>query len=466
MKKSFTLSKIKAEQFIKVAHHFSEKTGTFFLYSGTSLDCAQNSFLALFPFETLIVEENFYTLYRGKEVIEKKAENPWTALNHWEQTTVKQEADQLAFGWISYEMGYFVDFDQNFTPFKTKLPLSYWQRHAIVVTFQVATCQLTVEINCSALSYLTKEEQTEVNLLCDPSIWDSFLNSSLPKTSCFFEEITQPNRLSQYMEGVQVIQEQIRAGEVYQVNLAQTFCYQGTAQLFPLFSHLNQLNPAPFSAYIKGEKWTIVSFSPERFLKKEGDYLETRPIKGTIKRGETVEKDLINKQHLCSSLKEQAELLMITDLMRNDLGKISQTGSVKVKELKRCEAYKNVFHLVSIISSYALPSLTPFEIIRSCFPGGSITGCPKWCAKKMIHQLERQSRGIYTGSIGYLTGKGDFDLNIAIRTLVQFPDQFELKLGSGIVIDSDAFEEYLETLAKGASFFQTLNSSKNSLSDD
>ncbi len=144
---------------------------------------------------------------------------------------------------------------------------------------------------------------------------------------------------------------------------------------------------------------------------------------------------------------------MITDLMRNDLGKISTIGSVETLELWRCEAYTNVFHLLSIIRSQIRPEFNPLEIIRSCFPGGSITGCPKLRAMEFIDDLERRPRGVYTGSIGYVMGRGDFDLNIAIRTFVKKEENISLQLGGGIVIDSDPEREYQETLLKEPLFF-------------
>ncbi len=147
---------------------------------------------------------------------------------------------------------------------------------------------------------------------------------------------------------------------------------------------------------------------------------------------------------------------MITDLMRNDLGKISTVGSVTTTDLWRCEAYANVYHLLSIIHSIVRQELTPLEIVRACFPGGSITGCPKLRAMEVIDELEKWPRGLYTGSIGYFTGDGDFDLNIAIRTLVKEKDCYSLQLGSGIVFDSDPEQEYQETLVKGATLFNIL----------
>ncbi|KIC71266.1 anthranilate synthase component I family protein [Candidatus Protochlamydia amoebophila] len=250
--------------------------------------------------------------------------------------------------------------------------------------------------------------------------------------------------------------EWIFSGHVYQINLSQEFTFEGVLRPFDVFRQLIEINPAPFSAYLKADHYTIVSSSPERFLQKKEKLLETRPIKGTIQRGGYFEEDQLFKERLISSEKEKAELLMITDLMRNDLGKISEIGSVKTVDLWRCEAYTNVYHLISIIRSIALKHLKSLEIIRSAFPGGSITGCPKLKAMECIQKLENRSRGIYTGSMGYMTGKGDFDLNIAIRTLVFKDNYISFQVGGGIVIDSDPINEYAETLFKGDSLFRVL----------
>lgn len=200
-----------------------------------------------------------------------------------------------------------------------------------------------------------------------------------------------------------------------------------------------------------------MSSSPERFLQKRGNVLETRPIKGTAPRGKTVAEDLNHKKNLLKSEKELAELMMITDLMRNDLGKISVNGSVEVSLLCGCEAYHNVFHLFSIVRSRVLAKFHPLEIVRACFPGGSITGCPKLRAMEVIAELEQRPRGIYTGSIGYFSQNGDFDLNIAIRTLMMTEGKINVQLGGGIVIDSQPRKEYEETYHKGRSIFEILN---------
>ena len=231
--------------------------------------------------------------------------------------------------------------------------------------------------------------------------------------------------------------------------------FQAHAVPFSVFFQLTQLNPAPFSAYFKGEDFTIVSSSPERFLSSQQGILETRPIKGTAPRGKNEEEDDHHRQQLLANEKEKAELLMITDLMRNDLGRISVPGSVKTVELWGCESYTNVFHLVSTIQSKTL-DMHPVDKVRACFPGGSISGCPKLSAMEAIQLIEKRRRGIYTGGIGYFSGNGDFDFNIAIRTLFIEKNKLTVQLGGGIVADSEPEKEYLETLYKGASIFHVL----------
>jgi para-aminobenzoate synthetase component 1 len=269
-----------------------------------------------------------------------------------------------------------------------------------------------------------------------------------------------PENFQLYSSKIERAKDLIASGDIYQVNLSQQICFEGERDPYDIFRKLAQKNPAPFSAYLKGKDFAIVSSSPERFLEKKGDYLETRPIKGTIPRGNNNVEDEHNRRELLSSEKEKAELLMITDLMRNDLSKISFPGSVETIDLWRCEPYTNVFHLLSIIRSHAKPNIHPVDLIRQCFPGGSITGCPKLRAMEVIAELEKRARGIYTGSIGYISANGDFDFNIAIRTLVFNAQRLDIQLGGAIVADSISEKEYQETLHKGKSIFNVLGEPK------
>jgi para-aminobenzoate synthetase component 1 len=259
-----------------------------------------------------------------------------------------------------------------------------------------------------------------------------------------------------YLKAVAKIREYIRQGDVYQVNLSQRFSFPLTGDPFNLFQHLFALNPAPFYAYLNCRDFQILSTSMERFLFRRGDYLETRPIKGTRPRGQTPAEDEAMRRELAESRKDDAELSMIVDLLRNDLGKVCRARTVKVAEHKRLEAYQNVYHLVSIVTGQLRPEITHVDILRATFPGGSITGCPKIRAMEIIDELEPQVRQVYTGAIGYLGLHRNLDLNVAIRTAIISRGWGHFAVGGGVVYDSDEVAEYEETLHKGRTLFRLI----------
>jgi para-aminobenzoate synthetase component I len=250
----------------------------------------------------------------------------------------------------------------------------------------------------------------------------------------------------------------IEEGDIYQVNLSHRFHTPYNGDPCGLLLRLYEINPAPFFAYLNPGPFQIISSSPERFLCVRGDRVETRPIKGTLPRGDTPAQDRINGQELLRSEKNRAELAMITDLLRNDLGRVSAYGTVRVEDPARLEAYTNVFHLVSIVTSTLAPGRDLADLLQATFPGGSITGCPKIRAMEIIDELEPTVRSVYTGSIGYVGFDGAMDLNIAIRTLLQKGDDLYFQVGGGIVYDSDPQAEYEETLHKASSMWQALSS--------
>jgi len=251
------------------------------------------------------------------------------------------------------------------------------------------------------------------------------------------------------MNAVNNIIEYIAAGDVYQVNMSQRFEMAFEGDPFTLFKMLYHHNPAPFFAYIHAGSHQIVSTSPERFLLRTNEKIETRPIKGTRPRGKTPEKDKKLGQELRQSKKDDAELSMIVDLLRNDLGRVSRAGSVRVAEHKRLEKYQNVFHLVSIVESDLEKGRDSVDLLKATFPGGSITGCPKIRTMEIIDELEPNRRHIYTGSIGYISFHNTMDLSIAIRTATVYNEKIVFSVGGGIVFDSDPRDEFEETLHKG-----------------
>jgi len=266
----------------------------------------------------------------------------------------------------------------------------------------------------------------------------------------------------EYCGAVTRAKEYIAAGDIYQVNLSQRFTADLTVPPVQLYRRLREINPAPFASYLDFGELQVVSASPERFLKLGGRQVETRPIKGTRPRGADPAADWLNREALWNSEKDRAELLMIIDLERNDLGRVCQIGSVKVPELYTLESYATVHHLVSTVTGVLPPDRDVVDLLKAAFPGGSITGAPKIRAMEIIEELEPVRRGIYTGSIGYIGFNGDADLNIVIRTLIAHRDRVYLQVGGGIVADSVPEQEYQETLDKGRALFDALMSAGQS----
>jgi len=259
-----------------------------------------------------------------------------------------------------------------------------------------------------------------------------------------------------YLQALSRIREYIRQGDVYQVNLTQRFSFPLSGEPYYLFLRLFQVNPAPFYAYLNCGDFQVLSTSMERFLCRRGDYLETRPIKGTRPRGLTPAADAVLRQELAASPKDDAELSMIVDLLRNDLGKVCRPRTVKVKEHKRLEAYQNVYHLVSVVAGQLQPGCSAVDILRATFPGGSITGCPKIRAMEIIDELEPHVRHVYCGAIGYLGLHRNLDLNVAIRTAIITRGRGYFAVGGGVVYDSREEDEYEETLHKAGTLFRVI----------
>ncbi|MBL4831275.1 MAG: aminodeoxychorismate synthase component I [Aliivibrio sp.] len=252
----------------------------------------------------------------------------------------------------------------------------------------------------------------------------------------------------QYQNKFNKIQQYLLAGDCYQINLAQRFyaSYQGSE--WQAYQHLEQANQAPFSAYIKTDEATILSVSPERFLSLSSRDIETKPIKGTRPRSHQADEDKRLAEELRHAEKDRAENLMIVDLLRNDIGRVAKAGSVSVPHLFEIESFPAVHHLVSTITATLDDQYSPEQLLRACFPGGSITGAPKIRAMEIIEELEPHRRNSYCGSIGYISRCGNMDTSITIRTLIANQSNLYAWAGGGIVADSDCKAEYQETLDK------------------
>ncbi|MDQ7778788.1 MAG: aminodeoxychorismate synthase component I [Planctomycetota bacterium] len=264
-----------------------------------------------------------------------------------------------------------------------------------------------------------------------------------------------------YVRAVKRAIEYIYAGDIFQVNLSQRFSLPWKEDPIELYERLRLLSPAPFSCFLGlGQGRGVISSSPERFLKIRGMNCETRPIKGTRRRGATEAEDAELRRELWDSEKDNAELAMIVDLERNDLGKVCEFGSVRVVEARRVETYANVHHLVSTVVGTLEDDKGPIDAVKAMFPGGSITGAPKIRAMEIIDELEPSVRGVYTGAIGYLGFDGSVDLNVAIRIIQMAGDTVHYHVGGGIVADSDPESEYEETIVKGQALAQAIAAEK------
>jgi para-aminobenzoate synthetase component 1 len=259
-----------------------------------------------------------------------------------------------------------------------------------------------------------------------------------------------------FISAVGRAQKYIRAGDIYQVNLSQRLTAPCEFSGWEFFEKLSAVSPAPFSAFLDCGEFQLASSSPEQFLRLSGSHMQTRPIKGTRPRDADATRDAQLAYELQTSAKELSELVMITDLLRNDLGKVCEFGSVQVPELAKLEKFAQVQHLVSTIEGRLKKDVTHFAAFASCFPGGSITGAPKFRAMEIIDELEPISRGPYCGAVGYLGFNRESQLSIAIRMAVCAQEKIHFNVGAGIVADSNPEAEFEETLAKAAGFLAAL----------
>jgi anthranilate synthase component 1 len=252
--------------------------------------------------------------------------------------------------------------------------------------------------------------------------------------------------------------EYIAAGDVYQANLSRLWQGRSSATLDPvsIYRRLRAANPSPFAAIMRHGDFALMSSSPERLMSIRGNLVSTRPIAGTRPRGATPEQDARIVRSLLDNEKERAEHVMLIDLERNDLGRVCVGGSVEVDEYMCVETYAHVHHIVSNVSGVLREEVSPIQVIRALFPGGTITGCPKVRCMEIIAELEACGRGAYTGSVGYLNRDGGCDLNILIRTMTAEGGAIRFRAGAGIVADSNAAAELAETRAKAKGLLRAL----------
>jgi aminodeoxychorismate synthase component I len=286
------------------------------------------------------------------------------------------------------------------------------------------------------------------------------LSSIITRTPAHRNTVAPSVTRSDYEAAVRAVLEYIAAGDCYQVNLSQRFSTALPCSPWELYERLRAVSPAPYAAFLDCGDHQVLSSSPELLLSASGGQVETRPIKGTRPRGRSPEEDVANAAELLRSEKDRAELLMIVDLERNDLGRVCEFGSVHVPALYQLESFANVHHLVATVRGTLRSGTSPLECLRAAFPGGSITGAPKIRAMEIIEELEPFRRGVYTGAMGWVDAHGNAEWNVAIRTLLTHRGNAYFHVGGGIVADSSPTAEYEETLTKAAGMLRALGAAE------
>ena len=445
---------------------FAAEPFSFFLDSGMDpARLGRYSFMGSDPFLVLRSRGDAITLIRDG-VEETKKGNPFDVLGELlEAYTLDGSRAGIPFvggavGYFSYDLCHFIESLPTTAIDDLQLPECYLAFYDAAVVFDhlenrtylVSTGfpELEESQRQRRAGERLKELRSRVRLCPPPSTVEQALSEKgLVLKANFSHE--------GYLEAVETAREYICAGDIFQVNLSQRLDVDLTIPPYQLYKRLRAINPAPFANYFNFDGVSIVGASPERFLKVQGDRVETRPIKGTKPRGKTPEEDRALAESLLASAKDRAENIMIVDLERNDIGRVCRYGTVKVTELAILETYPTVFHLTSTVVGQLSEGKSRIDLLKATFPGGSITGAPKVRAMEIIDDLEPTRRSVYTGSLGYLSFGGDMDLDIVIRTIIVKDNRAYFQVGGAIVYDSRPEAEYIETLDKGRALIQALN---------
>ncbi|MFC5270173.1 aminodeoxychorismate synthase component I [Adhaeribacter terreus] len=418
----FSDLKITPEHFRRKALYWAEKFAQVAHFNGNEIPYLYDGF------ENLLAVSDVKTVaFSGKKV--------------FEQLTEISASEKFLCGLFSYDLKNKIETLESHHEDFIGFPDAHFFEPEILLTFSEKTVSIsTQKVECE-------------------TILQQILTTEIPEIQP--QQINWQSRTSEakYLENVCHIQNHILEGDVYELNYTIEF-FAENATVFPLalFEALNQKSPTPFAGFFKLNHSVLMCASPERFLKKEDRNLISQPIKGTIKRGKNDQEDAQLKNQLLNDEKERAENLMIVDLVRNDLSRSAETGSVKVEELFGIYGFQQVFQMISTITAQARPEENLATILQHTFPMGSMTGAPKISAMQLIEQYEDHRRGLYSGTIGYVKPNGDFDFNVVIRSLQYNAETKYLsyKVGSAITIDSVPEKEYQECLLKAKAIMEVL----------
>ncbi len=423
-----------------------EKLYCAILDSSLSGETGRYSIIGIHPY--YILEEREGVTYGNGEALADSFEQVLSdyLADHYEENTTDLPFLSGGIGYFSYDYGCKFEHIPITNPKAVDMPealICFYDNYLIFDLFE----------HCLYLTARGELMPPEESLTQLSRLLSETHEISLCKNNCT-AEIYFDFTKEEYMQAVVDLIDHIVEGDVYIANMTQQMKVRCDIMPYNLFCLLREKNPSPFGGYFHYPGFEIVSASPERFIRMKDRCIETKPIKGTRKRGANAIEDVQLKQELIDSEKDRSELLMIVDLERNDLHRICEVGSVQVTKHFDVETYATVFHLVTTIAGRMKENLTYADLLQAMFPGGSITGAPKIEAMKTIDALEHTARGLYTGSLGYIGFDGDCDLNIVIRTAVYQGGVYHIGIGGGITCESDPEAEYEETIQKGRSFLR------------
>ncbi len=419
-----------------ILHALSGYTPVIYLESQSDEHPASRySYLAGLPEASLTAHGDKITRMEKGEVYTED-QNPWEALRAFQH-----EQDDWLFGYISYDLKNYSEdlFSGNQDP--VRAPDLYFMKPGMVLQHDLQRGDSRV---------IKGDLPVEISL-------DFDVDSQVD-----FDRLEYSVDKSDYLAMIREAQRRITEGEFYEINLSHQLRMDFAGDPVVLYNRMKKTGPVPFGAYLQLDDLTVACASPERFMAKEGDTIYSQPIKGTRGRGQTSEEDERLKEELTSSEKEKAENLMIVDLVRNDFNRVAETGSVHVPRLFDLQTFGTVHQMVSTVQA-RVGDISPVDILKACFPMGSMTGAPKISAMKSIEELENYRRGIYSGTIGYFTPAGDFDFNVVIRTALLKNNRLYYSVGGAITSESDPDQEWEETLVKARTLTEAMKTPSGKL---
>ena len=457
---------------LKIFHHTQAQAKNFFLDSADNNEkTGRYSFIGYDPFLTVMSKDS-NILTQSSKSITRKTGNPFDELRHLLNSFhLENSFESIPFtcgavGYFAYDLCHYIEKLPDTTIDDIEFPemcFSFYDTIIAVDHLENRCFLLSVNINQNSQKSTAKRVDHVLKMIRDgsstPYEEESRFNGSRIKRK-IISNFSKEN----YLRAVERAKQYINAGDIYQVNLSQRFQTQIEASPYEIYKRLRKINPASFSSYLKFDNKYIISSSPERFLSLQNRpgsggmvrKIQTMPIKGTRPRGKDEDTNKKMQEELLSSKKDDAELAMIVDLERNDLGRVCNYNTVKVTEKKKLEGHPTVYHLVATVEGELHSRYDAIDLLKATFPGGSITGAPKVRAMQIIDELEPNKRSVYTGAMGYLSFNGNMDLNIAIRTFLVKDDHIFFQVGGGIVADSNPEDEYQETLHKARALIDTL----------